>query len=452
MLTRRGFLTGATATGALALIGGSGIAVSCTTPPPVPPAEGPNILMLFVDDLNDCVCHLGGYGGVAHTPNIDALAASGCSFRHAYCLATMSVPSRAGLFWSLSPGTTGIDSGSPGDSAAYNQLARDNADVLPRILGDHGYHTVSTGKVFGVAHPSFWHTSKEYPVLWGLDVPLGPDGFAYGVLPAGTDHIDQTTTNWICQQFQASYDRPFFIASGYFLPHDPWQLPQWCFDLYPLESIVLPPAVPDDLDDVPTIGRDLANAPNFQYDAVEQAGTRPQVVQSYLAAMSHSDAMVGQTLNALADSPFADDTRVVFVSDQGYHLGEKCHYRKCALWEVSTRAPLILSGPGIAPREFDPPVSLLDVAPTVLDWADVPAPARWEGASLTDLTPAGAEARPPKSYYDGNRALRYRDWRYIRYRDHTEELYDHRTDPDEFTNLADDPDHEPVRAQLAAMV
>jgi arylsulfatase A-like enzyme len=168
--------------------------------------------------------------------------------------------------------------------------------------------------------------------------------------------------------------------------------------------------------------------------------------------MSHSDAMVGQTLNALADSPFADDTRVVFVSDQGYHLGEKCHYRKCALWEVSTRAPLILSGPGITPREFDPPVSLLDVAPTVLDWADLPAPARWEGASLTDLTPAQAQARPPKSYYDGNRALRYQDWRYIRYRDDTEELYDHRTDPGEFTNLADDPVHEPVRAQLAAMV
>jgi arylsulfatase A-like enzyme len=408
--------------------------------------------MLFVDDLNSYVHYLGGYGGVAHTPNIDALAAGGCNFTHAYCLATMSLPSRGGLLWSLSPGTTGIDSGNPQSSATYNQLARDNPDVLPRVLASNGYHTVSTGKVFGVAHPSFWQTFKEYPVLWGLDVPAGPDGFAYGPIPAGTEHIDQTTTNWICEQLQGSYDRPFFMASGYFLPHDPWQLPQWCFDLYPLESIVLPPSVPDDLDDIPPIGQDLANAHNFQYDAVEQAGTHERVMQAYLAAMSHSDALVGQTLNELADSPFADDTYVVFVSDQGYHLGEKRHYRKSALWEASTRAPLILSGPGIAPRQFDRPVSLLDVAPTVLDWAGLPAPSRWEGVSLTDLTPAQADARPPKSYFDGHRALRYQDWRYIRYRDATEELYDHGTDPNEFTNLAGDPAFAPVKAQLAAMV
>ncbi len=452
MLTRRRFLVGAGATGALALLGGGSLALSCSTPPPVPPADGPNVLMLCVDDLNSYVCCLGGYGGTAQTPNIDALAAGGCNFTHAYCLATMSMPSRAGLFWSLSPGTTGIDSGSLEDSAAYNRLAADNREVLPRVLADHGYHTASTGKVFGVAHPSFWHTFQEYPVLWGLDVPVGPDGFAYGPIPAGTEHTDQTTANWICQQFQASYDRPFFIASGYFLPHDPWQLPQWCFDLHPIESIVRPPSVPDDLDDLPPIGRQLANAHNFQYDAVERAGTHERIIQAYLAAMSHSDALVGQTLNELADSPFADDTYVVLVSDQGYHLGEKRHYCKCGLWEASTRAPLMISGPGISPRRFDRPVSLLDVAPTVLDWAGLPAPSRWEGTSLLELTPEQADARPAKSYYDGHKAVRFQDWRYIRYVDATEELYDHRTDPDEFTNLADDPAHAADKAQLAAMV
>ena len=458
MITRREFVRGAGATGAFALAGG-GLLAACTPPPPggppfnVPPGNGPNLLMISIEGLNDYVGFLGGYAGDAHTPNIDALAAGGRSFLHAQSAAALSLPSRAAALWSLSPGTTNITSTSTGDINRYAALVADPSKLtLPQVLADDGYHTVNTGIVFETAIPSMWHTTHPYPELYHVHEPVGPDRFAYRPSAPGETHADQDTADWIAGRLAASYDRPFFIAAGFYQPHVPWVVPQWAFDLHPLDGVVLPDAPADDLDDVPPPGVALADAPLFNHAAVVSAGTQKQVLQAYLAAMSHTDAMVGQVLDALANSPFADDTYVVLWSDHGFHLGEKQHYRKTTLWEPSTRIPLIVSGPGISTGEFDRPVGLLDMAPTVLDLAGTSQPAGWEGQTLLGITPVQADARPARTHQGGHVTVRWRTWRYIRYANGSEELYDLEADPHEFTNLASNPTYAAIKAQLAAMI
>lgn len=202
---------------------------------------------------------------------------------------------------------------------------------------------------------------------------------------------------------------------------------------------------------------DLAERPRIfgleNWTAVQNAGTHRQIVQAYLAALSHTDKMVGQVLNDLADSPYANDTYVMTWSDHGFHLGEKMHFRKQALWEQATRVPLTLSGPGVPTEEvFDRPVSLLDVAPTIHDLAGAPVPAAWEGQSLVGITTAQADARPARTWWEGSQAVRHQDWRYIEYAEGTSELYDVANDPHEFTNLTDDPTYATVKASLRAML
>ncbi len=134
------------------------------------------------------------------------------------------------------------------------------------------------------------------------------------------------------------------MAIGLSLPHVPWRLPQWAFDLHPLDKVVLPEVPADDLDDIPPAGVALARFPSFTfegkfydpYDLVRESGLWRQHVQAYLAACSHTDAMVGQILAALDAGQYADNTAVVLWSDNGFHLGEKLHWHKMALWEQAT--------------------------------------------------------------------------------------------------------------------
>lgn len=445
-------------------LGGSSLISACT-PSPGPdfdgvlPADGPNIMMLSLDDANDYVGFLGGYAGQVHTPNLDALAASGRTFDRAYCTVPTCFSSRTSTMWGLTPATLDMVDGSPASWANHDQLHQDTTgNHLSATMAAHGYHTLSRGKTYHEYHADRWHSQESYtgiPQLL-LQYPAGPDRFPYGVLPAGTTHPDQETADWFSLRLAAAYDRPFFMAVGLYQPHIPWQLPQWAFDLYPIDEVQLPVGTQGDLDDVPPAGVDLAERPRILgvggWTAVQSAGTHRQVVQAYLAALSHTDAMVGQILNDLADSPFSDDTYVMTWSDHGFHLGEKMHFRKQALWEQATRVPLTLSGPGVSSDVFDRPVSLLDMAPTIHDLAGAPVPQEWEGQSLVGITDAQADARPARTWWEGSQAVRHQDWRYIEYAEGTSELYDVANDPDEFTNLTDDPTHAAVKASLQAML
>jgi len=165
------------------------------------------------------------------------------------------------------------------------------------------------------------------------------------------------------------------------------------------------------------------------------------------------DSEVGRVLEALKASGKQDETLVVLWSDHGWHLGEKGVTGKNTLWEESTRVPLVFAGPGVAVgARCAEPVELLDLYPTLIDLVDLPSPGILEGHSLA---PQLKDANAPRSWpaittsNQGNHAVRARDWRYIRYADGSEELYDHRGDPDEWTNLAADPAHAETRRELA---
>jgi arylsulfatase A-like enzyme len=147
--------------------------------------------------------------------------------------------------------------------------------------------------------------------------------------------------------------------------------------------------------------------------------------------------MIGQILAALDASAYAENTVVVLWSDNGYHLGEKLHWRKMALWEHASRVPLLIRAPGLLEQGggFDHPVSLLDLAPTLVEIAGIPQPAQFEGASLLGITAEGARARPAEMRWGDAVSTRIGKWRWTRYPDGGEELYDLSSDPREYNNL-----------------
>lgn len=415
---------------------------SKTAQPPL--GAKPNILLLAIDDLNDWVGYLGTHPGV-YTPNIDRLRAQSYSFNRAYSSVPVCIASRASILWGLRPETTRVNDDE--DMAAYGKLMKSRElRPLPLFFSEAGYQTISTGKIFhwAMGTRKFWDVYQPYK---DSAVTFGDHGtlFDYGLLQPGEIHTDQISANFAIEQLGIARTQPWFMAIGLYQPHVPWRLPQWAFDLHPIDKVVLPEVRADDLDDIPPEGVLLARKPiaNFngleitQNELVMRSGLWAEHVQAYLAAISHTDAMVGQILDALAASPYADNTAVVLWSDHGYHLGEKLHWRKMALWEHANRVPLLIRAPGRveAGGAFDLPVSLLDLAPTLADIAGIPPPAQFEGASLLGITPEIAAQRPAEMRWGDAVSTRIGKWRWTRYPDGGEELYDLSTDPREYNNL-----------------
>jgi arylsulfatase A-like enzyme len=140
-------------------------------------------------------------------------------------------------------------------------------------------------------------------------------------------------------------------------------------------------------------------------------------------------------------------------SDHGWHLGEKLHWRKFALWEEATHNVLMFAAPGITPAggRCDAPVNLIDIYPTLIDLCQLGKRREVEGVSLLPLlrNPNAEWTRPTLTTHGhNNHSVRSRRWRYIRYSDGAEELYDHSKDELEWTNLADDPKYSDIKLEL----
>jgi len=234
----------------------------------------------------------------------------------------------------------------------------------------------------------------------------------------------------------------------------PCYAPQKWFDLYPDETLVMPPVKDDDRADLPRFASYLhwkLPEPRLKW-LKEHQQWRP-LVRAYLASVSYADMQVGRVLDALAASGLEKNTVVVLWSDHGWHLGEKGITGKNTLWERSTRVPLIFAGPGVtAGAKCGRPAELLDIYPTLLDLRSLPPKPGLEGISLVpQLKDASAPRDRPAvtTHNPGNHAVRTERWRYIRYADGSEELYDRAADPNEWTNLAADPRHADLKKQLA---
>lgn len=421
-------------------------------------AERPNVLFIAIDDLNHWVGHL-GRNPQTRTPHIDRLARQGVTFTRAYCAAPACNPSRAALMSGLRPSTTGVyDNGQD-----WKPVIPSEQTLTWQFL-QAGYHVYGAGKIYhGGAHRDGEWTGYFTP-RGGAPLVMHPaapnDGVGgikfYPLANPDEDLPDYKVVSYGIEQLEADQDRPFFLAVGLVKPHMPWSVPQKYYDQFPLETIELPPHREGDLADVPPAGVRMAR-PEGDHARMLASGRWPEAVRAYLAAIAFCDAQVGRLLDALEQSRYRDNTIVVLWSDHGWHLGEKEHWRKFALWEEAARSVLIWKVPGVtAPGGVcGRPVDFMSLYPTLCDLCGLPLPAHVEGVSIRPLLadPGAPWDRPAlTTFHLNNHSLRSEQWRYIRYADGGEELYHHDNDPYEWTNVAADPHYASIKSELARFV
>lgn len=436
------------------------------------PAERPNILFIAIDDQNDWVGHLGGHP-LAKTPHLDRLAARGTTFLNAHTNSPLCNPSRTSLMTGLRPTSTGIYGLSPW----FRNLPefRDRV-TLPQHFANHGYRTAACGKIFhtgtgsGNKQADAARSSPEFQVTGpyggvGTRPPqklIGPTPMGnnplmdWGVWPLDNDDTtkgDYKVAGWTIEQIRsAPKDQPFFLAAGFFLPHVPCFATQQWFDLYPDDDSVLPKILETDRDDTPDFSWYIHwSLPEPRLKWLREKNQWRNLVRSYLACTSFVDAQIGRLLDALDEAGLAENTIVVVWGDHGYHLGEKGISGKNTLWDRSTRVPLIFAGPGVTTgQRCKQPAELLDIYPTLVDLAGLPPRTDLDGLSLVpQLNDAATVRERPAitTHNQGNHGVRSVNWRYIRYADGSEELYDMVADPNEWTNLAALPEHAAVIAE-----
>ena len=433
------------------------------------PAAGaqtrPNVLFIAIDDLNDWVGCLAGHPQVK-TPNMDRLAARGTLFANAHCQAPLCNPSRASLLTGLRPSTTGVYALQPWFRSA--ERWKDHV-TLPQHFAAHGYTTLTTGKVFHDAYPppAGRANGSEFTV-WGHHGVFGPAPkekivktpdkirlMDWGVFPErDEDQDDWKVADWAIGQLKAPRKEPFFLCVGFRHPHVPCYASQKWFDLYPDDKLVMPPTKEGERDRTPRFSWYLHwKLPEPRLAWLQENKQWRPLVRAYLASISFVDSQVGRVLDALEANKLADDTIVVLWSDHGWHLGEKGVSGKNTLWERSTRVPLIMAGPGMmAAAKCNRPVELIDLYPTLAELCKLPAPKNQDGHSLAPLCKdARAERAWPAITTHGpnNHTVRSEQYRYIRYADGSEELYDLQNDPNEWANLAADPRHTTTKQDLA---
>ncbi len=417
-------------------------------------ATQPNLLFIAIDDLNHWVGHLGRHPQTK-TPNIDRLAKAGVTFTKAYCTAPACNPSRASLMSGLRPSTTGCYVNSQNWRPGISE---------DKLLNSHflraGYRVYGSGKIYhGAADRGGEWTDYFLPP--GGDLKLHPSakddgvgGIKFGPLANRDEDLpDYHVATYCVQRLQEKHDKPFFLTAGFVKPHMPFSVPKKWFDLFPLESIQLPPHRADDLDDVPPAGRRMAR-PEGDHAQIVASGRWKEAVQAYLATIAFLDAQVGRVLDGLERSPHKDNTIVVLWSDHGWSLGEKSHWRKFALWEEPTRTVFVWKAPGVTPAGgvCDRPVDYTSIYPTVCALTGVRAPAHLDGRDISALlkNPRAAWDLPAITTHGfKNHTVRSEDWRYIRYENGDEELYHNAVDPLEYTNLANRPEHAARKTALA---
>jgi arylsulfatase A-like enzyme len=443
------------------------------------PRERPNVLLIISDDLRP---ELGCYGSrVAHTPNIDALAAAGVRFDRAYCQFALCNPSRTSLLTGRHPLTTGV----LGNRGFFRTLHPELVS-LPQLFKQAGYATLRAGKIFhgGIDDTEAWSEGGEprganadFTALGSAANTQERDGPVvarsraaasdrFVVLEGGGEQGGDAAVAERAIGFLRKYrDRPFFLACGFSKPHSPPAAPQRFYDLVPLDSIALPP--------------DFAPRPSLP-PGFPQAAIRPRnadlfidrdatpeearlMTRAYHASVAWMDANVGRVIAELDRLALRARTIVVFLGDHGYHLGDKGKWSKAgSLFEIGTRIPLIVAAPGARAVGGSSlrVVQALDLYPTLADLAGIATPPGVQGRSLAPLLedPAREWRHPAYSIWSENGrsvhgvAVRSERWRYAEYADGGAMLLDPQQDPYELRNLAGDPAYAAIIAELKPLV
>lgn len=446
--------------------------------------EQPNIIFFALDDLNDWINPMGYHQAI--TPNLDRLAEAGIMFANAHAPGVYCAPSRTAIFTGLQATTTGC--------YKNEVFFYDYPDLVPlqQAFQDGGYSTWGAGKLFhhrgGYVDLRGWDKyyarSPEIKEMGyemgsrGSDMPL-PDPFPYspyyretdkeligglflewGPIPDSLENqmIAVQRTNWVCDLLDQPHEKPFFIGLGLYCPHFPNYAPQKYFDMYDVSQIHVPYLKKDDLEDLPEgIRNRMINRRKMHQETLESIDAVKEAIRGYLAAVTYADAMLGRIMDALEQSSHAENTIIVMWSDQGYHLGEKGQWGKHTLWSETTNVPLIFAGGGLEKnRRINSTVGLIDLYPTLIDLCNLPEQHSMDGESLLSVLsdPSTAKDRNLFIPYSerGSYTVVNENWRYIYYRDNTEELYNLQEDPDEWYNLAEDEAFNDIIQQLQSAV
>jgi len=417
-----------------------------------------NVLFVCIDDLNNYVTPLNNYPGIK-TPNLDRLAKRSITFTKAYCPAPVCNPSRIAVLTGKSPANTGLYQLLDAFQSSTQAV---NSTLIPELFKNNDYTTMWSGKIFhtGGNQARTRPDKQRLEAMW--DDMRGHDG-GYGPMPTvdnltdsakkpvwfnyqvwkgpDTDFPDVINCDYTIERLGKSYENPFFLALGLYRPHNPWTVPERFFELYPKDEVILPEVDENDLDDLSDLGKEWAHHP-LRLDLLKDSGKWRDFVRAYLAAISFMDYNIGRVLDALENSDYYENTIVVLWSDNGFHMGEKHHFAKQALWEQSSQVLLMISVPGMTDEGGmrNQPVNLLDIYPTLVELCGLEQPKQTlDGQSLLPIIKNAQFKRsePSITYYKhGSVSVRTVNYRYIRYYDGSEELYEEITDPLELNNLA----------------
>ena len=418
------------------------------------PPQKPNVLFIAIDDLRDWVGYF-GHNLQTKTPNFDRLSKLGVSFTRAYCASPVCNPSRAALMSGMRPSTTGV--------------YENNVDFRPIIPADKmlttafrnaGYRVTGSGKIYHEAYrrDSEWDDYLQREGGGNARLRPGQNDGVGGIKFAPLDCKDEDLPDWTIADYGIAelakkHTQPFFLGVGFHKPHLPWNVPQKWFDLFPLSSIQLPPYLESDLDDIPPAGVRMAH-PETDHVPMQKSGRWKEAIQAYLATIAYCDMNLGRVLDAYEKSPDRANTILCLWSDHGWHLGEKHHWRKFALWEESTRSPFIWIVPGLTkPGTIcERTIDYMGIFPTLTELCGIPLPKHVEFESFAALlaNPQAAWDKPAVTTYRyKNHTVRTAGWRYIRYANGDEELYDETKDPNEYVNLAAKPEFAARKTELA---
>lgn len=428
----------------------------------------PNVIFLAMDDENDWIGAFGGNPQV-HTPNLDKFChENGMVFMNAHCTGPVCCPSRSALLSGFRPERTGCYGN--GQNMLKSELIQQYA-TMPEYFSKNGYLTISSGKIFHKHQTSegqdqgqwafdIWEqergdnkpqrdklTSRTDGIIDGIKIEnqkyTGTNGtdFAWAPTIAGKEEtVDYRTAQWFAKQLQKDFEKPFFMAVGIAKPHLPWYVPQEFFDMYNLDSVKIPEYRLDDLDDILTPSGKKKFSPTDDFLWVQQDEKLFKgAVRAYMASTSYVDYCVGIILDALKKSKYNGNTIVVIWGDHGWHLGEKLRFRKVTLWSESTRMPLIIRTPDMKQKSVcNRVVNLIDLFPTLIELCGLPKRDVLDGRSLAPLLKNPEKEWPYPSITTqaaGSFTVNDENYRYTKYNDGTEELYDLKNDPMEWTNL-----------------
>ncbi len=433
-------------------------------------AEKPNVLFIILDDMNGFATREFDAYPPIQTPYLDKFATESVNFVNAVCPVPVCNPSRAAFLsgmeaWRNGAYLNGAD--------VWNKPGSLNSQIqsLPEYFAFHGYTSWGAGKVF---HARLF-PEQEQRAFVNAPYPQGgfgpfPDpkiveqfGSRFHAIQEWTrpdsDFPDVRNADAAIKFLNEDHKKPFFLVYGLWRPHTPYTAPKRFFDLYEGVTMPLPAGyATNDLDDIPPEGLFMTDYhDNFtREDGSLDVDLWREFLRAYCANTTFADWNLGRVIEALDASAHADNTIVIICSDNGFHCGRKDKWEKGTLWESAAHVPLLVRTPGGAVGESTATVSLIDIYPTLSDYCDLPTPGHpLDGQSFVPQLsdPKAAWDRPALTIYGkGNATLRDQRFRYIRYHDGEEELYDHAIDPHEFNNIAHRPEYadqiERLRAHL----